>query len=161
MALRALLLSTEKGAADVRGTVEVTLNGKTVETLALTPENNDLLHQFVFKGIDAQSANSVELRFDGKGGLAYQVVGRYFIPWDGEACERAALDRRGVRPRAPGAGRYCHGHGDGAEQPAEDGQHGDGGPGDSAGVRSAERRFADAPGEDARAEERAAWRSSA
>jgi hypothetical protein len=28
MALRALLLSTEKGAADVRGTVELSLNGK-------------------------------------------------------------------------------------------------------------------------------------
>ena len=80
MALRALLLSTGKGAADVRGTLEVTLNGKTVEKLALTPDNNDLLHQFVLKGIDAR-ANTVGIRFDGKGGLAYQVVGRYFIPW--------------------------------------------------------------------------------
>ena len=82
MALRALLLSTEKGAADVRGTVEMTLNGKPVEKLTLTPDNNDLLHQFVFKGIDAKAANTVEIRFDGKGGLAYQVVGRYFVPWD-------------------------------------------------------------------------------
>ena len=41
-------------------TVQVLLNGKTVETLQLTPENNDLLHQFVFKGIDAQKANSVQ-----------------------------------------------------------------------------------------------------
>ena len=36
MALRALLLSTEKGAADVRGTLEVSLNGKPVEKLELT-----------------------------------------------------------------------------------------------------------------------------
>ena len=82
MALRALLLATEKGAADVRGTLEVLLNGKTSEKLALTPENNDLLHQFVFKDIDAKSANAVEIRFEGKGSLAYQVVGRYFLPWD-------------------------------------------------------------------------------
>jgi hypothetical protein len=81
MALRALLLASEKSAADVRGTVEVTLNGKPVEKLTLTPDNNDLLHQFVFKGIDAKGANSVDIRFEGKGGLAYQVVGRYFIPW--------------------------------------------------------------------------------
>ena len=53
MALRALLLATEKGTADVRGTLEVLLNGKPVEKLALTPENNDLLHQFVFKQIDS------------------------------------------------------------------------------------------------------------
>jgi len=81
MALRAVLLSTEKGAADVRGAVEISLNGKTVETLTLTPENNDLLHQFVFPNVDAKGANRVEVRFAGKGGLAYQVAGRYFVPW--------------------------------------------------------------------------------
>jgi uncharacterized protein YfaS (alpha-2-macroglobulin family) len=82
MALRALLLATEKGAADVRGTLEVMLNGKTAEKLELTPENNDLLHQFVFKGPDMKGANTVEIRFTGKGGLAYQIVGQYFLPWD-------------------------------------------------------------------------------
>jgi hypothetical protein len=81
MALRALLLSTGKGAADVRGIVEITLNGKPVEKLTLTPDNNDLLHQFALKGIDAKNANAIGIRFDGKGGLAYQVVGRYFVPW--------------------------------------------------------------------------------
>ena len=83
MALRALLLSTGKGAADVRGVVEVSLNGKLVQKLVLTPENIDLLHQFVFPLPEqsAQSAQRVELRFEGKGGLAYQVVGRYFVPW--------------------------------------------------------------------------------
>ena len=82
MALRALLLATEKSAADARGTLEVLLNGKTAEKLILTPENNDLLHQFVFKGIESNRANTVEIRFDGKGSLAYQVVGSYFRPWD-------------------------------------------------------------------------------
>ncbi|MGA2856242.1 MAG: MG2 domain-containing protein [Candidatus Sulfotelmatobacter sp.] len=81
MALRALLLATEKGTADVRGTLEVLLNGKPVEKLVLTPENNDLLHQFVFKEIDSKGGTTVGIRFDGKGGLAYQVVGSYFLPW--------------------------------------------------------------------------------
>ncbi len=82
MALRALLLASEKGAADVRGNVEIVLNGKAAEKLVLTPENNDLLHQFVFQEIDGSGANSVEIRFDGKGTLGYQVAGQYFIPWD-------------------------------------------------------------------------------
>jgi hypothetical protein len=56
MALRAVLLSTEKGAADVRGTLEVSLNGKPAQKLELTPENNDLLHQFVFKAADLRTA---------------------------------------------------------------------------------------------------------
>jgi hypothetical protein len=106
MALRSLLLATEKGSADTQGTLEVLLNGKTVEKLTLTPENNDLLHQFVFKGagiagasgagpgpnailpyksrenVAASSTNTVEIRFEGKGGLAYQIVGSHFLPWD-------------------------------------------------------------------------------
>jgi len=82
MALRSLLLASEKSAADVRGTVEVLLNDKTVQTLTLNSENNDLLHQFVLKDVDTKEANTVELRFEGKGGLAYQVVGSYFLPWD-------------------------------------------------------------------------------
>ena len=61
--------------------MHVLLNGKPVETLQLTPDNNDLLHQFVFKGIDPM-ANSVRIEFEGNGGLAYQIAGRYFIPWE-------------------------------------------------------------------------------
>lgn len=82
MALRALLTATEKGTADVRGTVIIAVNGKPAANLTLTPENNDLLHQFAFKSIDSQKAANVEIRFAGKGGLAYQVVGSYFLPWD-------------------------------------------------------------------------------
>ncbi len=93
MALRALLLATEKGTADVRGTLEVLLNGKAVEKLVLTPENNDLLHQFVFKEIDSRSVHTVSIRFDGKGGLAYQVVGSYFLPWSEKpATEPLSID---------------------------------------------------------------------
>jgi uncharacterized protein YfaS (alpha-2-macroglobulin family) len=82
MALRALLLASQFSASDVRGSVAVTLNGQPVETLRLSPENNDLLHQFVLKGITAQQPNLVQLKFQGTGGLAYQVVGRYFTPWE-------------------------------------------------------------------------------
>jgi uncharacterized protein YfaS (alpha-2-macroglobulin family) len=81
MALRAILLSTEKGAADTRGTVEITLNGRPVRSLTLTADNNDLLHQFVLPG-GARGANIVVLHFSGQGGLAYQVAGKYFLPWD-------------------------------------------------------------------------------
>lgn len=88
MALRALLLATEKGAADVQGTLQVLLNGEPVEKLTLTRENNDLLHQFVFKPLDSK-ANVVEIRFEGKGGLAYQVVGSYFLPWDEKPANEA------------------------------------------------------------------------
>ncbi len=90
--------------------------------MTLTPENNDLLHQFVFKGADIvgvsvpapgpipvrpavkseksseetekmrramQIVNTIELRFEGKGGLAYQIVGSYFLPWTEKPAEEA------------------------------------------------------------------------
>jgi hypothetical protein len=93
IALRALLLATEANAADVHGAVQVVLNGKVVQTLQLNTENSDLLHRFVFKGIDAREANSVEIKFDGTGGLAYQVVGQYFVPWQAtQANEALSID---------------------------------------------------------------------
>ena len=82
MALRALLLATQMSATDVHGSLQVMLDGREVKTLDLTAGNNELLHQFVFKGIDAHQPSSIQLRFQGAGSLAYQVVGRSFIPWD-------------------------------------------------------------------------------
>jgi hypothetical protein len=89
IALRALLLAAERSAADVRGTVEVVLNGKEAQKLTLTADNSDLLRQFAFKGIDANEPNSIEIRFDGNGGLGYQVVGRYFVPWGTKQTDEA------------------------------------------------------------------------
>jgi uncharacterized protein YfaS (alpha-2-macroglobulin family) len=83
MALRSLLLASQLSTSDVRGSVQVILNGKPLQTLRLTPENNDLLHQFVFKDIDVGKPNLIQLKFEGAGGgLAYQVVGRSFTPWE-------------------------------------------------------------------------------
>jgi uncharacterized protein YfaS (alpha-2-macroglobulin family) len=90
MALRALLLAAEKGSADARGTVEIVINGETVKKVELTAENNDLLQQFVFKGIEGNGVNKVQLRFDGKGALGYQAAGQYFLPWD-EKSEKEPL----------------------------------------------------------------------
>ncbi len=94
MALRAILLASQVSASDVRGTAVVSLNGKPVETLHLTPENNDLFHQFAFKNIDAAQPNTVDLSFEGSGGLAYQIVGRHFTPWeqDHPAADALSID---------------------------------------------------------------------
>jgi hypothetical protein len=88
MALRALVLATQYSASDVRGALDIVIDGKPVQTLQLTAENNDLLHQFIFKDIEPAKPASVELKFSGTGTLAYQVVGRYFTPWE----EKPAAD---------------------------------------------------------------------
>ena len=95
MALRALLLSTEKGGATAKGAVEVLWNGKVAGRLQLTLENNDLLHQFTIKEIDSRPANTVEIRFTGEGSVAYQVAGQYFVPWNEKpAREALSIDVR-------------------------------------------------------------------
>ncbi len=81
MALRALLMSTRLSGATARGTVQVLLDGKTAATLHVTAGNSDLFHQFVFKNIDDKEPATVQLNFKGSGGLAWQIVGRSFIPW--------------------------------------------------------------------------------
>jgi hypothetical protein len=93
MALRALLLSTGRSGGTAKGAVEMLMNGKVVAKLGLTTENNDLFHQFVFKGSDVQPENRVEIRFAGEGSLAYQVAGRYFVPWNEKlASEALSID---------------------------------------------------------------------
>ena len=89
MALRALLLSTERGAGTAKGAVEVVLNGRVAAQLTLTAENNDLFHQFVFKGGDVRQTNRVDIHFKGEGMPAYQVVGRYFTPWNEKPANEA------------------------------------------------------------------------
>jgi uncharacterized protein YfaS (alpha-2-macroglobulin family) len=80
MALRALIQATQLSGGGVRGRVAITLDGKRVKELNLTAENDDLFHQFVFKR--AQQSAAVQLAFEGTGSLAYQVVGRSFVPWE-------------------------------------------------------------------------------
>ena len=93
MALRALVLATQLSTSNVHGNVEITLDGKPVQSLQLNSENNDLLHQFVFKSIDTAGPASVQINFSGTGTLAYQVVGRSFIPWTQKpASEALSID---------------------------------------------------------------------
>jgi hypothetical protein len=66
----------------VRGTVAIALNGAVQQKIELTAENNDLYQQFVLDGAHQRDANTVSLSFAGSGSLAYQIVGRAFVPWE-------------------------------------------------------------------------------
>ena len=92
MALRALLTGSEQSGSDAHGTVEVLLNGSKAASLEINRDNIDLLHQFVLPTVNADGGNEIELRFSGEGGMAYQIAGRYFVPWQhNEASEPLAI----------------------------------------------------------------------
>lgn len=82
LSLKAFLLSQTRGiSADTEGTINVKINGKDATTVRINKENNDLLHQIDLKQMTSKGRNRVELTFNGKGSLLYQIVGRYYTPW--------------------------------------------------------------------------------
>ncbi|MBL8219150.1 MAG: carboxypeptidase regulatory-like domain-containing protein, partial [Bryobacterales bacterium] len=83
MALRALLVASDKGAADALGKIRVSVNGAPAGEIQLTAENHDLLHQVVLRGNNP--VNRVGLQFEGTGAPAYQISGQYFVPWTDDA----------------------------------------------------------------------------
>jgi uncharacterized protein YfaS (alpha-2-macroglobulin family) len=82
LSLKAFLLSYTKGTnADTAGTVEVAIDGKQVDRVQITKDNNDLLHMVDLKAYTHEGAHRVSLSFAGKGSMQYQIVGRYYVPW--------------------------------------------------------------------------------
>jgi len=83
LALKAFLLSQQQGTAgDTEGTVTVLINGQRAGEIAITKDNNDLMHQLDLKQFTNVGRNQIELKYGGKGSLLYQVVGRYYRPWE-------------------------------------------------------------------------------
>jgi A-macroglobulin TED domain/Alpha-2-macroglobulin family/Carboxypeptidase regulatory-like domain/A-macroglobulin receptor binding domain/MG2 domain len=99
MALRALVAASEQGGSDVHGVAEVMLNGTKVESVEINQDNNDLLHQFVLPPASANADNQIEVQFSGDGGMAYQIAGRYFVPWQQRSIEPLAIALKYDRTR--------------------------------------------------------------
>jgi len=82
LSLKAFLLSFTKGTnADTAGTVEVSVDGKPVDRVQITKDNNDLLHMVDLKAYTHEGGHRVSLSFSGKGSMQYQIIGRYYVPW--------------------------------------------------------------------------------
>lgn len=82
LSLKAFLLSFTKGTnSDTSGTVEVSIDGKPVDRVEITRENNDLLHMVDLKAYTHEGAHRVSLSFAGKGSMQYQIIGRYYVSW--------------------------------------------------------------------------------
>jgi hypothetical protein len=82
LSLKAFLLSFTKGTnSDTAGTVEVSVDGKAVDRVQITKDNNDLLHMIDLKAYTHEGAHRVSLSFAGKGSMQYQIIGRYYVPW--------------------------------------------------------------------------------
>jgi uncharacterized protein YfaS (alpha-2-macroglobulin family) len=81
LALKALIQSTPGSAFDTNAEITVKLNGKEVHTFIVTPENSDVYQQKNLKPHIVEGNNELEIIFEGKGAMMYQIVGKYYLPW--------------------------------------------------------------------------------
>ena len=82
LALKALMLSLGNRTETVDATVTVAINGETASELRVTPEDCDVMRLVDLGEQTKAGANEVTLSINGEGSMLYQVVGRYYTPWD-------------------------------------------------------------------------------
>ncbi len=90
-ALKALMLALEKATQEIDAKVTVTINGKPAGSFHITPEDSDVMRQLDLKELVQAGDNQVEIGFSGKGSALYQIVAKYYLPWDKIAPEEEAL----------------------------------------------------------------------
>jgi len=82
LALKAILqASASRGEMKSNAEITVDLNGDQQHVI-VTPENWDVMQILDFQDAVAHGENRLTIRCGGDADLAYQVVGRYFIPWE-------------------------------------------------------------------------------
>jgi uncharacterized protein YfaS (alpha-2-macroglobulin family) len=80
--LKALLYASGNAVGGAGGTVTVIANGKTAETFKITEEDSDVMRQVDLAELVKEGENDISLQYEGDGSLLYQIVGRYYLPWE-------------------------------------------------------------------------------
>ncbi|PIE33747.1 hypothetical protein CSA56_10500 [candidate division KSB3 bacterium] len=93
LSMKALLLSMKNATGKTNAVVTVAIDDQTVEDFALTPENSDVMRLFDLKDQTKIGDNTVKITFGGEGSALYQIVGRFYLPWENKpAAETAPMD---------------------------------------------------------------------
>ncbi|MCP4548028.1 MAG: hypothetical protein GY835_16305 [bacterium] len=84
LSLKTLLLATERmGQAEGPATVYVSLNNELTQKITIDESNSDVVHMVSFdRGFSPSGDNRVQIELEGGGNLMYQVMTRYYLPWD-------------------------------------------------------------------------------
>ena len=80
--IKALLLAMDKATEEINATVTVSINGKQAGEFRITSADADVMRQLDLKEHVQPGANQVTISAQGKGSALYQVVSRYYLPWD-------------------------------------------------------------------------------
>jgi hypothetical protein len=84
LSLKTLLLAHEQaGQAEGPATIRVSLNKELTQEIVVDETNLDVVHQITFdRGFSPSGDNRVQIELEGGGNLMYQVMTRYYLPWD-------------------------------------------------------------------------------
>jgi uncharacterized protein YfaS (alpha-2-macroglobulin family) len=80
--LKALLLAMEKASEEIDGTATVWVNDKEAGSFRITQENYDVVRQVNAKELIRVGGNDVRITLEGEGSALYQIVCRYYLPWE-------------------------------------------------------------------------------
>ncbi|MEQ8189532.1 MAG: alpha-2-macroglobulin family protein, partial [Candidatus Eremiobacterota bacterium] len=80
LTLRTLLLAAEKATEEVNVAGSILINGKKFKDFNITSKNFDVYQQFDLGTVAGR--NDVDIKFEGKGNCLYQIVTKYYLPWN-------------------------------------------------------------------------------
>lgn len=80
--LKAMLAALGKATEEINGEITVKINGKQAGSFAVTPDDYDVVRQIDLKQFVKEGDNQIEIDFAGKGSALYQIVSKYYLPWD-------------------------------------------------------------------------------
>ncbi|TVQ98980.1 MAG: hypothetical protein EA398_12750 [Deltaproteobacteria bacterium] len=82
LTLRLFIEQLLRSTGDAEGTLRVYHEDTLVETFQVDASNADLMRQVDLTDRVLTGDNDITLTFEGEGDLLFQIVGRYWIPWD-------------------------------------------------------------------------------
>lgn len=82
LTLRAFIELLASSVEEVNGTVRVFLGESLQQEFAITAETSDLMRLVDLSALTEEGTNEVRITIEGEGQMMYQVVGRYYLPWE-------------------------------------------------------------------------------
>ena len=92
LAMKTMLLSMKNATQQTDAKVTVFIHDRMAESFALTPENSDVMRLLDLKEYTRKGQNQVRVSIEGEGSALYQIVGRFYLPWQERPAGKAPMD---------------------------------------------------------------------
>lgn len=91
LSLKAMLMSLNNLTEKVNADITVLVNGKETGKVKITPKDSDVMRLLDLKQYTQTGDNKVELQFTGEGSMLYQIIGKYYLPWERQLPQKEPL----------------------------------------------------------------------